>query len=97
MKYPKPQTFRSEQWRRAVAALPCARCMKDGPSQAAHVNMGKGMGLKTHDCWTIPLCPACHADMDQGQELDRATKREMMMRWALLTVADLANAGTIKV
>jgi hypothetical protein len=94
--FPKQNTYRSEAWRRAVASLPCACCMKDGPSQAAHINQGKGMGLKTHDCWTVPLCPECHSEIDQGRKWDRQTKRELMDAWFLLTVAALAQQGLVK-
>jgi hypothetical protein len=94
---PKDGVFRSEAWRRAVASLPCARCLKDGPSQCAHANhIGKGMGLKAPDCWTFPLCPACHADFDQGATLTKAQKREMAEMWILLTISALAMKGLVK-
>jgi hypothetical protein len=95
--FPKQNTYRSEAWRRAVASLPCACCMREGPSQAAHINQGKGMGLKTHDCWTFPLCPDCHREFDQGGKWSKADKRAMGDTWVLLTVAELAKQGLVKV
>ena len=65
--FPKENAYRSERWRRAVASLPCVVCMKDGPSQCAHVNhRGKGLAMKAPDVWTFPMCPECHREFDQG-------------------------------
>jgi len=94
--YLKRETHRSEAWRRAVAALPCAWCMKEGPSQAAHRNEGKGMGLKAPDCWTFPLCNSCHAEFDQGKSLSKGMRRELADKWVLETVRKLAEDGVIK-
>ncbi|MHA3905167.1 hypothetical protein ACTPOE_16805 [Castellaniella sp. WN] len=66
------RSFRSVEHRRAVASLPCARCGVVGFSQAAHANAGKGLGLKTSDALTFPLCCSrpgvvgCHVLHDQG-------------------------------
>lgn len=95
--YLKRDTFRSEAWRRAVASLPCAWCMRDGPSQAAHRNQSKGMGLKAPDCWTFPLCPECHREFDQGRSLTREQRRELADQWVIETVRRLAEDGAIKV
>ncbi len=92
----KTQTFRSEKWRRAVASLPCACCLKEGESQAAHRNEGKGMGLKTSDAFTIPLCPACHREFDQGSRWTRERKREMFDAWLISTIDKLAREGLVK-
>ena len=70
--------------------------MREGQSQAAHRNESKGMGLKTSDAWTVPLCPECHSEFDQGRKFDRQTKRELFDAWFLLTVDKLANEGLIK-
>jgi hypothetical protein len=94
--YPKPHTFRSQSWLRAVASLPCQICGIDGQSQAAHINMGKGMGIKTHDCWCSALCQTCHSRIDQGKDLTRAERREMLERATLMTLAELALRGLVK-
>jgi hypothetical protein len=93
--YLKQPTYRSEAWRRAVASLPCVCCMREG-SQAAHRNEGKGMGLKTSDAWTVPLCPSCHSEFDQGRRWDKQTKREMFDAWLILTIDALAREGLVK-
>ena len=71
----------SEPYRRAVAQLPCVNCGTHGASQCAHANaavFGKGMGMKSHDFATFPLCHeganACHARHDQ--RLEAKTKIE---------------------
>lgn len=58
--------LRSEAHRRNVAALPCVATGKPGPSQCAHVNFGKGMGLKSCDSLCFPLSPEAHRAHDQG-------------------------------
>lgn len=98
MHYLKRPTFRSEAWRRAVAELPCSMCLRPGPNQAAHANhIGKGLGLKAPDCFTMPLCPECHREFDQGVTFSRDEKREMAERWVLLTIQRLAEDGRISV
>lgn len=95
--YAKTPQHRSDAWRKAVASLPCACCMREGSTQAAHPNhRGKGMGLKSHDCWTVPLCVECHAEFDQGRRWTKLEKREMMDAWIIETVRELATRGLIK-
>lgn len=92
---PKQPVFRSTKWLRAVAELDCVICDRAGPSQAAHRNEGKGMGMKTDDALTAALCPSCHADIDQGKELSREERRNMM-NWAIVeTIQRLARAGKL--
>ena len=51
-----------------IATLPCAICLAEGRSQAAHIRLasaahGKravGLGEKPDDCWTVPLCVEHH-------------------------------------
>lgn len=93
----KDGTYRSEAWRRAVASLPCARCLKDGPSQCAHINhRGKSLGMKAPDVWSFPLCPECHEDFDRGTTLTKAEKHEFADTWVLLTIKALAVKGLVK-
>ena len=96
MSYFKQPTFRSEKWLRAVASLPCVNCGTEGRTQAAHRNMGKGMGIKTHDCWTAALCDTCHGEIDHGKYMTREERREAL-DWAILqTLAELAVKGLVK-
>lgn len=95
--FQKSPTHRSEAWRRAVASLPCARCMREGQTQAAHPNhRGKGLGMKAPDCWTVPLCVECHREFDQGKTMTKLEKREMMDTWIILTILELASKGLVK-
>jgi hypothetical protein len=59
-----------------VRQLPCLRCGMEPPpsNNAAHVRMqsaahGKrgGIGKKPADCWTVPLCAACHTQDSDSQ------------------------------
>ncbi len=61
-----PSLLRSEKHRRTVAEMACACCGRPGPSQAAHANITKGMGLKACDSLVFPLCMTCHRHHDQG-------------------------------
>ena len=94
--YFKEPTHRSQAWLRAVASLPCVLCYREGMTQAAHRNEGKGMALKTHDCWTAALCVDCHAEIDSGKNLSREERRARMDVAILLTLKELANQGRIK-
>ena len=95
---PKANNYRSEAWRRAVAALPCVVCLREGQSQAAHVNhMGKGMGLKAPDCWTFPVCHECHREFDQGRSYTKQERRELAEAWTLWTIHALAQSGKLSI
>ena len=95
--YPKESAFRSERWRRAVASLPCVVCFRDGPSQAAHRNFGKSMGMKTDDCFTAALCQACHSEIDSGAHLSRQERRDRMDAAILMTIRAMAIGGLLHV
>jgi hypothetical protein len=71
-------------------------CGKHG-TQAAHVNEGKGMGIKTHDCWTAALCFDCHYNVDQGGIMTREERREQMRKAVLDTLAKLCQNGAISI
>jgi hypothetical protein len=93
---PKDEPVRSETYRRKVAAMPCIHCGRGAPSQCAHANTGKGMGLKVSDLDTFPLCPACHSAFDQGALFPRDERRAIEVVWIRATRAEvrmLANPG----
>lgn len=68
---PKENAVRSEEYRRLVAALPCAHCGIHGISQHAHENEQKGKSLKLDDRRAMPLCAdqpgreGCHKKFDE--------------------------------
>ena len=92
----KPKPYRSEAWLRAVASLPCVLCWREGMTQAAHRNQGKGMGTKTDDCFTAALCAPCHAEIDQGKTMTRQERRERMDLAILETLRLLAVRGLVR-
>jgi hypothetical protein len=85
----KDEPARSEAYRRLVAALPCIRCGKPGPSQCAHANTGKGMGIKASDEDSFPLCPPCHSAFDQGAMFTKEQRREVEQEWIAQTRAEV--------
>lgn len=89
--------FTSEAWRRAVAALRyCVLCDASGV-QAAHRNEGKGKGLKVDDSLTAALCTDCHTYIDQGAQLSREMRRELLDRAIIITLMKLTRAGYVGV
>lgn len=89
--------FRSEKLRRAVADLPCAHCGREGATQAAHRNEGKGMGLKVSDALLAALCDECHRLLDQGRDLSRDERRDMWNRACIKTYQQLVETGRLAV
>lgn len=69
----KENPLRSEAYRRLVAAMPCAHCLKPHRSQHAHENDGKGKAQKLDDRRGMPLCAdepgqvGCHTRFDRYQ------------------------------
>ncbi|UYZ80278.1 hypothetical protein [Moraxella bovis] len=60
-----------------IKSLPCVQCHAPPPSDPCHANwgeFGKGMGTKSDDEYTIPLCRKCHQELDtyQGRNRERA-------------------------
>lgn len=97
----KENALRSESYRRLVAALPCKACGKVGRSQHAHLNEGKGKGLKLDDRQAMPLCcdepgrDGCHPQFDQYRLVPggRAAHIALGRRWADETRAEILAAG----
>src|SRR4051812_1355536 len=94
---PKPTTFRSEKLRRAIAGLDCVDCGRSGFTQAAHANMGKGMGLKSSDARVAALCTTCHARLDQGGTMSKLDRRAYEDEMILRTYIALVENGLLEV
>ncbi|ECW2362237.1 DUF1364 family protein [Salmonella enterica] len=62
-------------------------------TQVAHMNKGKGMGMKTDDCATAAICQECHHEIDNGSHLSREERRCLMNRAIVLTVIKLPVVG----
>lgn len=97
----KTAPVRSEAYRRAVAALPCASCGKVGRSQHAHTNAGKAKAMKNDDRDAMPLCAdepglqGCHAAFDQYMLMDggRAAHVEQGRIWSAQTRQQIETMG----
>lgn len=89
------KTCRSKKWLAAVGQIEqCVLCGRWG-TQVAHMNEGKGMGLKTDDCATAAICQECHHEIDNGSHLDREERRCLMNRAIVLTVIKLVRMGKV--
>jgi hypothetical protein len=99
--------FRSENYRRFVASLPCIKCGKEGVSQAAHSNsaaFGKGKSLKAHDWAIFPLCSTsfeitgCHADHDSNKKSRTKIERiDQEAFWIAKTIGQAFVSGQLQV
>lgn len=93
----KTVTQHSESWLDAVRSLPfCVLCGAPGV-EPAHRNEGKGMGLKTHDCWVAGICRTCHREIDQGKGYTLEQRRAEIDRAIVLTLAMLVQEGKVVV
>jgi hypothetical protein len=88
---PKIAPVRDENYRRLVAMLPCAHCGKAGPSQAAHADEGKGLGMKACDLTCYPLCAdspgrrGCHSVIGASGAFTRDQRRALEAGYAAKT------------
>lgn len=94
----KDQPVRHQGYLRLVAARPCKNCGVIGASQAAHENSGKGLGTKTGDTRTMPLCHVgannCHALFDQYKLFPtRAQHVAAGAKWARETAHEILAEG----
>lgn len=89
------KTYRSKKWLTAVGQIEqCVLCGAWGV-QVAHRNEGKGIGLKADDCATAAICPCCHQEIDNGKNLTREERRQLMDRAIVLTLIQLARMGLV--
>jgi len=97
---PKATYVRDEDYRQAVASLPCARCGVIGFSNACHSDTGgrgaaKGGRIKSCDltCWPgcvpRPGITGCHHDIGMGAVMSREEKRAFEVKAAADTRAHL--------
>jgi hypothetical protein len=58
---------------------------------------GRGFAFKSHDCYTVPGCIACHYELDHGKNLSKQELEEAFMRaWEMWQLA-LWQSGMVKV
>lgn len=87
--------MRSAKWLAAVRQIECCVICGRYGVQAAHRNQGKGIGFKVCDAWTAALCPNCHHEIDNGPDLSREERREMIDTAILKTIEQLFTRGLI--
>lgn len=93
---PKDASVRDKAYLRRVAALACAHCRRAGPSQAAHADEGKGMGIKASDHDTYPLCAdapgrqGCHSLIGASGAFTREQRRALERKYVAQTRDALA-------
>lgn len=66
-----------------LKSLPCVQCHAPPPSDPCHANwgeFGKGMGIKSDDLYTIPLCRACHQELDTYAGRNRQQAKAWFLR-----------------
>ena len=96
---PKSEPYRSEPYRRWVASLQCIHCGRDGISQAAHSDTGKGMGIKSCDSTCIPLCAdlvgrsGCHSMFGARGLLSQSHRRHLEHAYTLAVQKRAADEG----
>lgn len=98
--FPKTQRIIDKKYRQWVAGLPCAHCGLEGSSQCAHMDEGKGMGLKQCDSKTYPACcnsperVGCHDLIGTKRVYDRDTRRALEIEYVAKTQAKAIASGT---
>lgn len=91
----RTEAVRSGDWLDAVRSIDCCvRCGKFG-TEAAHADIGKGMGNKTDDCTAVAICADCHHELGNGNKLERDFRRSEMDRCLRLTLVALFRAGKV--
>lgn len=96
---PKESAWRSEQYRRLVAANPCEHCRYAGGQQAAHADYGKGGQWKSDDrtcfalCATQPGRDGCHHIFGASGMLPRDVRRMLEVRYACRTIGRFLRLG----
>ncbi len=91
----KQKPYRSKRWLHAVHDVEqCVLCGAHGV-QAAHRNVGKGMGMKVDDSLCAALCPTCHHEIDNAPNLTREQRRAMMDDAICRTLAQLTRMGKV--
>jgi hypothetical protein len=82
--------FRSKKLLASVKDFDCQLCGKYGQTVPAHANWqeyGKGMGLKSHDCYVAAVCQHCH-DLIDGRigKLTDTEKHDLWLKAWIRTV-----------
>lgn len=96
---PKPTGLRNEGYVRLVASFECIHCGRQGRSQAAHADQGKGMGTKASDSTAYPACAdepgriGCHTLIGSTGAYTREQRRNLEQLYADRTRQRVIAAG----
>lgn len=91
---PKPdEPIQHRVYMGIVKMMPCAHCGKHGPSDFAHRDCGKGMGIKTDCREGFPLCRECHDLLGSSGEIPREERRELELRYGTEARARVMKLG----
>lgn len=83
-------------WLQAVGSIDhCVLCGSNHMLQVAHGNLNRGMGQKAPDYETARLCESCHYEIDNGKDLCRLERRELMHRAIVQTHSILIQQGQL--
>lgn len=92
---PKSSMARSEKYLAFVRGKKCCACGKPAPSHAHHQG-GRGMGQKTDDYRTVPLCGICHHEWHLRATLpgmDSKTAKLMMLTEQVDLLVEFLKTG----
>lgn len=67
------------------------------PCHSNQQRHGKGVGLKSHDVFTVPGCLACHRELDFGKNLSREEKQNAFQLAHEQWLVDLFQTERVKV
>lgn len=92
-----PAKLEAEAYRRLVSIVPCRYpgCKAPPPSQPCHLNYGKGKATKVSDAKIGAGCPEHHRMVDQGKELNRPDRRDILNIMCIETFTWLMERGHI--
>lgn len=87
---------KNKKWLAAVGSIDyCVLCGGRHGLQVAHRNMNRGKGLKAPDYETARLCYDCHHAIDNGRDLSKIERRELMHRAIVQTHSILIDTGVL--
>lgn len=90
--------YRSNKLLAHVRTLPCVKCGRAGRTQAAHSNLGKhgkGKSIKASDAAIMALCVECHAELDQGSEMNKEERAALIHEAIADTYIALVELGRL--
>lgn len=95
MKSKKPNR-KQKKWLEAVGNIDaCVLCGSTHMLQVAHRNGNRGWGQKAPDYETAKLCGKCHHDIDNGKDLSKLERKELMHRAIVETHSILIEEGVL--